>query len=331
MLLVVCRVGSRGNGGDGGDGDALSGHGVPLTWPSSNGYDFAMARPRLPKDVAPLRLLVPRSQARAQITNQLASADALRPVISAGPVLNDTVNSVEMWSRYNIELLARIVDRQDWVYEYQNAHVSQAPLAGEERDPRRLLKKLDDHIGALKRFNTVLDLLPEPAVTGVMARTAVKYGLLEVPATDSRTVFVVHGHDHDARDAVELFLRRVGLNPIILAERASRSNTVIEKIEREGVCDFAVVLLTPDDKGGPKDIEPKAYRYRARQNVLLELGFFIGKLGREKVCAIHKGDVEIPSDYSGVLWVRFDDAGIWKRELGKELVAAGLPADLSKS
>src|SRR5580704_3219117 len=106
-----------------------------------------MARPPLSKDASPLRLLIPRFRAREQLTNQLALADALRPTISAGPVLNDTSNSVEMWSRYNHELLARMVDRQDWVYEYQNAHVGQALLSGEERDPRRLLKRLDDHVG----------------------------------------------------------------------------------------------------------------------------------------------------------------------------------------
>jgi predicted nucleotide-binding protein len=169
-----------------------------------------------------------------------------------------------------------------------------------------------------------------PPASGAATRVLLKTDLLDVRATDGKTVFIVHGHDHGARDTVELFLRRVGLNPIILAERPSRGDTVIEKIEREGVCDFAIVLLTPDDKGGPKDAEPSAYRYRARQNVLLELGFFIGKIGRAKVCALHKGGVEIPSDYSGVLWVPLDDGGNWKKGLGKELAAAGLPADLSK-
>jgi len=135
--------------------------------------------------------------------------------------------------------------------------------------------------------------------------------------------------DLAARDAVELFVRRVGLSPTILSERPNRGSTVIEKIEREGVCAFAVVLLTPDDRGGPKDSDPSSYRERARQNVLLELGYFIGKIGRNRVCALYKGNVEIPSDYSGVVWVRFDDAGAWKKELGKEFLAAKLPADLT--
>lgn len=261
---------------------------------------------------------------------QLAIADKIRLNIHVRPPSRGTVDEIESWSRYNEEVLARMVDGQAWANEYRNSHVRQAPIGGEDRRPGNLLRRLDDYGGALKRFEELLDLLTEPPGSVDATRILVKADLLEAQVTDGRTVFIVHGHDYVARDAVELFLHRLGLNPVILAERPSRGDTVIEKIEREGVCDFAVVLLTPDDKGGPKDAEPAAYRYRARQNVLLELGFFIGKLGREKVCALHKGDIEIPSDYSGVLWVRFDDAGTWKRELAKELEAAGLPAGLSK-
>jgi predicted nucleotide-binding protein len=243
---------------------------------------------------------------------------------------NDSVERLEAWSRYNHEILSRMVDTDDWANEYGSSHAGQVLLAEEIGDPRRLRGELDDYVGALKRFDSLLDLVPESSEARNSTRILVKEGLLDARVTDGRTVFVVHGHDHASRDTVELFLRRVGMNPIILAERPSRGNTVIEKIEREGVCNFAVVLLTPDDKGGPVDADPSTYRERARQNVLLELGFFIGRIGRDKVCALYKGDVEIPSDYSGVVWVRLDEAGGWKRELGKELEAVGLPVELSK-
>lgn len=148
-----------------------------------------------------------------------------------------------------------------------------------------------------------------------------------VTATSNR-VFIVHGHDAEARETVARFLGNVGFEPIILHEQASRGRTVIEKVEANSDVGFAVVLLTPDDLGrakGDTDLEP-----RARQNVLLELGYFIAKLGRERVCALKRGDVVIPSDFAGVVWTEWDAAGAWKSALGKELQAAGHEVDWNK-
>jgi hypothetical protein len=113
-----------------------------------------------------------------------------------------------------------------------------------------------------------------------------------------RKVFIVHGHDDGAREAVARFLERLGFEAIILHERANQGRTVIEKVEAHGDVGFAVVLLTPDDEGCVKGdtLVP-----RARQNVILELGYFIGRLGRKRVCALKRGDVEIPSDFGGVV------------------------------
>ena len=99
-------------------------------------------------------------------------------------------------------------------------------------------------------------------------------------------------------------------------EQANQNRTVIEKIEAHGNVGFAVVLLTPDDEGAKKG-EP--LQPRARQNVLLELGYFMAKLGRSKVCALMRGNVEIPSDFAGIIWTGYDDAAAWKPLLAKEL------------
>ena len=88
------------------------------------------------------------------------------------------------------------------------------------------------------------------------------------------------------------------------------------------------MLLTPDDQGAAT-VSPENIRPRARQNVILELGYFIGRLGRFRVCALHKGGVELPSDYQGVIYVDMDAAGGWKSKLAQELVQAKLPIDLS--
>jgi predicted nucleotide-binding protein len=124
--------------------------------------------------------------------------------------------------------------------------------------------------------------------------------------TRPREVFVVHGHDEGAREAVARFLERIGFKPIILHEQANKGRTVIEKVVEHGDVGFAVVLLTPDDEGSKKG---EAASPRARQNVLLELGYFIGRLGREHVCALKRGHIELPSDFGGVVYETFDDAG----------------------
>jgi predicted nucleotide-binding protein len=145
---------------------------------------------------------------------------------------------------------------------------------------------------------------------------------------DNRKVFIVHGHDDAVRESVARFLSQAGCEPIILNEQANKNRTVIEKIEANLDVKFAVVLLTPDDEGAKKG---EALKPRARQNVLLELGYFMAKLGRDKVCALKRGDVEIPSDFAGVIWTNYDSAGAWKKELAKELDAAGFAVDWKKA
>jgi len=140
----------------------------------------------------------------------------------------------------------------------------------------------------------------------------------------AKKVFVVHGHDEAARESVARLLERLGLEPIILHERANKGRTIIEKIEAEHDAGFAVVLLTPDDVGG---LAGKDMRPRARQNVLLELGYFIGSIGRSRVCALKKGEVDLPSDFAGVVWETMDEGGAWKQALGRELQEAGYTID----
>jgi predicted nucleotide-binding protein len=146
----------------------------------------------------------------------------------------------------------------------------------------------------------------------------------------STKVFLVHGHDDGARAETARFLEKLGLEPIILHEQASLGKTIIEKIERYSEVAFTVVLLTPDDVGAKKGAEP-ALRPRARQNVILELGYFMGKLGRQNVAALLKGDLEKPSDYDGVNYIPMDPGGGWMQELFKELRAAGLSVDFNKA
>jgi predicted nucleotide-binding protein len=141
-------------------------------------------------------------------------------------------------------------------------------------------------------------------------------------------VFVVHGHDEVALQQVARTIERIGLEAVVLHEQMSRGMTIIEKFEHFARnAGFAVVLMTPDDLGGKT---PKSLARRARQNVVLELGFFTGLLGRHRVFVLTKDYVEIPSDYLGVVYTSMDSAGGWKLSLAKELKRAGMKLDESK-
>ena len=142
-----------------------------------------------------------------------------------------------------------------------------------------------------------------------------------------RKVFIVHGHDDAAREMVARFLEKIEVEPVILHEQANRGATVIEKIETYGNVGFAVVLLTPDDEGAKRGDKPLP---RARQNVLLELGYFIGRLGRANVCALMRGQVDIPSDFAGAVWTELDNGAGWKMKLAQELQAADIKIDWNK-
>jgi predicted nucleotide-binding protein len=136
-------------------------------------------------------------------------------------------------------------------------------------------------------------------------------------------IFIVHGRDEGLKSQVARFLEKMGLKPIILHEQPNKGRTIIEKFLDHSDVHFAVVLLTGDDIGGLKNCPPDDLSPRARQNVILELGFFLGKLGRGKVCAIYEPGVEIPSDYHGVLFISTRED--WVFALVKEIKAAGLP------
>ena len=148
--------------------------------------------------------------------------------------------------------------------------------------------------------------------------------------SDSREVFIVHGHDEAAKESVARFIDKLGLKPIILHEQANKSRTIIEKFESHSDVAFAVVLMTPDDVGASAK-KPNETKSRARQNVILELGFFLGKLGRDRVCALYKSDVETPSDFDGVLYVPMDAGNGWQLQLAKEIRAAGIAIDMNNA
>lgn len=145
----------------------------------------------------------------------------------------------------------------------------------------------------------------------------------------SRKVFVVHGHQHGAKEEVARFVERLGFEAVILHEQPNLGRTLFEKFRDHTEVAYAVILLTGDDRGGP-NIDGATLQLRARQNVVFELGYFLALLGPKRVCALLEPGVEKPSDIDGLLYIDLKAAG-WRLELAREMRAAGLSVDLNKA
>ena len=202
-------------------------------------------------------------------------------------------------------------------------------VAGSGRPPTPVSEYQD---GARRNIERSVALLGE-AIRGLeedLVEQEASAPSAPAPRTASpKKVFVVHGHDEAALQAVGRFLEKIGLEAIILREQPDQGLTIIEKFEAcASEVGFAVVLLTPDDVGGA--VLASQHASRARQNVVFELGYFAGKLGRGRACLLRKGDVEIPSDLYGVIYTDLDAAEGWKMKLVKELKAAKLDFDANK-
>lgn len=145
-----------------------------------------------------------------------------------------------------------------------------------------------------------------------------------LPKIDKTKVFIVHGHDGEAKQEVARFIEKFGLEAIILHEKASSSKTIIEKIEEyTNDVGFGIVLYTECDIGGK---DSTSLNPRARQNVVFEHGYLMSKLGRGNVCSLVKGNVETPGDIGGVVYIQMNGES-WHLPLVKELEASGYVID----
>jgi len=149
-----------------------------------------------------------------------------------------------------------------------------------------------------------------------------EYSSAQLKKVNGSTVFIIHGHDHGVKSELQLLLQNGGVHYVVLHEQPDSGRTIVDKLVEESArSSFAIAILTPDDL-------VTSGAYRARQNVILEMGYFIGLLGKDRVRLLVKGDVEIPSDLYGILYEKYDAAGAWKSKFAKELMAAGIFVDL---
>jgi len=182
-----------------------------------------------------------------------------------------------------------------------------------------------------KKINGVCDVTNEFIFPLTNEGTTAKSSTANLAIIKNK-IFIVHGRDNEMKEAVARALEKLECEAIILHEQPNEGRTVIEKFTDYADVSFAVVLLSPDDMVYINGDPPEKARPRARQNVILELGFFMGKLERKHTVALcRKADnFEMPSDYAGVVYIDYDDKGHWKYDLAKELRACGYKVDSNK-
>lgn len=283
---------------------------------------MAKKAPRPTEKLPPPSLTEPRASVTQKIQVQIEKGQQIRnKEIRTKDELEEARSERSKWSKYNTELLLRLFDNSTMADEYDKFYggvFSMNPTLPQMVDDFR--EDMDDSINRLEAIRDRLDLIPESSANpSPAASTQV--------GTD---VFIVHGHDDAAKETVSRFVEKLGLKVIILHEQPSAGRTIIEKFEAYANVGFAIVLLTPDDVGALRDKATEG-KPRARQNVIFELGYFIGRLGRQRVCAIYKEGVELPSDIHGVLYVLMDNSGAWRLALAKEMKHVGLPVDMNKA
>jgi predicted nucleotide-binding protein len=281
-------------------------------------------RRNAPLPLPPPMLLNSKEEAFEKITKRIELGNQIKNSnITSMAELKNARSTFYTWDEFNEDLLSRMFDNHSVLDGYKMSfgigRSDDRPLTelveAFREDVDYYLRKLDSIRNRLEIIEVSPSIIQQPARPSQQR-------------TLSKKVFVVHGHDDGMRETVARFIEKLGLSPIILSEQPNAGKTIIEKFEASSEdVGYAVVLLTPDDIGYPKD-RPGEAQPRARQNVILELGYFVAKLGRSGVCALHKGDVEIPSDYHGVLYLKMDSN--WQIVLAKEIKQVIKDIDLNK-
>lgn len=281
------------------------------------------------------RLLITHDEAESVLRERIGKGNELlarvQSISSAsiiGIIQLDAVRrDFDIWSDYNHEFIKRKFSGNSELrnYEGQRSFFTTVPIGGYTpgENARRLQSDIQSKVDKLDRLLEILALIPSSVAASD------DENLSSGNTSQGDSVFIVHGHDDGAKQAVARMIDRLGLNPIILDEQPQAGRTIIEKFEEHaGEVGYAIVLLTPDDVGAKVGDEAHM-KPRARQNVIFELGFFVGKLGRERVCQLYKQEVEIPSDYYGVGYVELDENDGWQLRVARELRSTGLPVDLN--
>ena len=272
-------------------------------------------------------LRVPLVEAARLVDEQLERGRELRDrQIVDRTTLGAASSAYSTWVEYSRDLLRRVLSTDEVATDFGRSARMMYSLGPSDlsEDISEFRSDIGTHV---RRLESVRERLPLFSSVAAPAAEAVS---VAVKNADINRVFVVHGRNLAAVDRVARLLRDLDLTPVVLREQPNQGRTIIEKFEAHSDVGFAVVLLTGDDIGGLADAKPEELRLRARQNVILELGFFVGRLGRKLVAALEEPGIERPSDVEGVIYIPFDAGDTWRLLLAKEMKAAGLQVDLNR-
>lgn len=282
--------------------------------------------------MADTTLTVSLQKASQQLTQRINLGQQLIPQqyprITGKQYLDLVWDSIKKWDDYNNTFLRKLFSDESVADKYDNAVTFKGYSSLTD-----YAKKIDSFYRIkIRELNSIKERLKLYTVSQGASITSSTVRPL------GNKIFIVHGHDETTKQSVARFLEKLDLDVVILHEQPDKGKTIIEKLEAnssEVEIGYAVVLLTPDDMGKSvskigKTISKPTLRPRARQNVVFELGYFIAKLGRERVRVLYIEGVELPSDYQGVLYTKLDDSDSWKLELAREIKGAGIDLNLNK-
>jgi predicted nucleotide-binding protein len=270
-------------------------------------------------------LLVSREEAKEKLSDRILKGLELKQInISSFEHLERIESERTKWSKYNSDLLLSIFDSDKIADEYEG-YAGFFAIGGQrylQSEIKELHEDIQSKVDRLESIIERLNLFP-------LAFEDVVSTIKKEERKMTNEIFIVHGHDDAAKNELARLIERLGYKPIILHEQPNQGRTIMEKFEKNSDVPYAIVLLTPDDIGASKN-DVENLKHRARQNVILELGFYWGKLGRDRVSVLYKGDIELPSDILGLLYIQMDTAEGWKVQLAKELKNTGFAIDLNK-
>lgn len=251
---------------------------------------------------------------------------------STGPKYDETQfnafkTAFQQWKDFTSEIFKQAFDIPNNEYQYGFVRRGQAMIiTGNEDWMKEDHDEINDKISYIETFIQKIPLLPSAVEDNLPKKD-------EPEKVDKKKVFIVHGHNDALKTKVARVVEQMGLKAIILHEQEDYGKTVIEKFEENAEdVGFAIILLTADDravshadlKKEDKEKDYKAiYRNRARQNVIFEMGFFVGKLGRAHVFELQEEGIEEPSDLKGIIYTPVDEEDMWRFKLAKRLKAVG--------
>ena len=285
-----------------------------------------MAKKQIKEEIKEVPFLIkPKSIFKKEIDNRIQKGEE---ILKTNLQTMDDINAIKKdyasWHDYNLELIKQSFNEpyNEYFSSYDKAGIWGGFVLGglsTAEEVKEFIQKFNNKIDNLRNLSQKIDLL--------------KSSELEVTSKDVNQkelnmsqVFIVHGHDDLAKIETARFIEKLGFEPIILHEKASSGKTIIEKIESYSNVGFGIVLYTPCDIGAKKGDETNMNN-RARQNVVFEHGYLIGKIGRQNVTALVKGEIETPNDISGVVYISMETD--WKISLAKELRDSGYNVDMN--